>query len=154
MRPLLVVLTFLFVSASFAQEEDSSVKQTINQLFEGMRRSDTAMIRSAFSSNPLLQTVSKNKAGEVVVRTEPLDSFIAFIGKPHTDIYDERITFDLIRVDGELAVAWAPYQFFVNNTFSQCGVDSFQLIKRNGKWKIHYLIDTRRRTKCEGLSAP
>ena len=45
--------------------------------------------------------------------------------------------------------AWTPYSFFLNDTFSHCGVNNFQLLKKEGEWKIIYLIDTRRKEGCE-----
>lgn len=145
---LLLILTFACMNA-FAQTEETAVKNTVNQLFDGMRTSDTSMIRAAFSSSAMLQTIIKNKKGEVSVHTEPIDNFIESVGKPHTEIYDEQIAFDVVRIDGDLAIAWTPYKFFIGKKFSHCGVNSFQLVKINGEWKIQYLIDTRRREGCE-----
>jgi hypothetical protein len=149
MKTVLVLLTLFFTTHSFAQNDDAAIKQTINTLFDGMRRSDTAMIRSAFAPQGILQTVLKSKDGKVFIQSEPLDSFIAFVGKPHKEVYDERITFDLIKVDGDLAIAWTPYKFYLDEKFSHCGVDSYQLVKLNGEWKIQYLIDTRRKQNCD-----
>lgn len=149
MKPVLTLLTILFAINSFAQNDEATIQQTINKLFDGMRQSDTAMIRSAFASQAILQTVVKNREGQVSVRSESLDLFIASISKPHNEVYDERIEFDLIKIDADLAIAWTPYKFYVGNTFSHCGVDSYQLVKINGKWKIQYLIDTRRKENCD-----
>lgn len=147
MKLLSVILTFVSTTA-IAQSDEVAIKQAVNKLFEGMKKSDSAMIRSVFSSAPFLQTVAKNKDGKTIVLSEPLDSFLVAIAKPHTDIYDERISFDVIKIDRELAIVWAPYKFYVGEKFSHCGVDSFQLIKENGEWKIQYLVDTRRRQGC------
>ena len=149
MRPVLIVLTLLLSFGSNAQNEEASIKHTINSLFDGMRQSDTAMIRSAFAPQGILQTVLKDKEGKVFIQTEPLDSFIAFVGKPHANIYDEKISFDIIKIDGDLALAWTPYRFYVGEKFNHCGVDSYHLVKLNGEWKIQYLIDTRRKQNCE-----
>ena len=149
MRPVLAVFTIFISLHSFAQSESDAIKKTITRLFDGMRQSDTSMIRSAFAPESILQTVFRNKEGKVSIRTEALDSFIAFVGKPHKELFDERITFDLIKVDGELAIAWTPYKFYVSDQFSHCGVDSYQLVKLNGEWRIQYLIDTRRKQNCE-----
>ena len=145
---LLFILTILSTNV-FAQSDEEAIKQTINSLFDGMRKTDTSLMRNAFTDAPFLQTVIKNKEGKTVLLTEPLDSFMVAIGKPHKEIYDERIVFDMIKIDGELASVWTPYKFYVDDKFSHCGVDSFQLIKINGKWKIQYLVDTRRRQGCE-----
>jgi hypothetical protein len=148
MRALFIILTFISTTV-LAQNDEAAVKETVNRLFEGMKKSDTALIRSAFSISPILQTVLKNKEGKVAVETEPLDSFLVAIATPHAQTYDERITFDVIKIDGELAIVWAPYKFYLGDKFSHCGVDAFQLVRINNDWKIQYLIDTRRRQGCE-----
>jgi hypothetical protein len=148
MKYLFIILTFISIKA-FSQTDEGAIKRVVNKLFEGMKKADTVLIRSAFTAEPLLQTVLRNKEGKSVVRTEPLDSFLVAIGKPHKEVYDERITYDIIRIDGDLAIVWAPYKFFLDDKFSHCGVDSFQLVKINGEWRIQYLIDTRRKQDCE-----
>jgi hypothetical protein len=148
MKYIFIILTFISTTA-LAQEDEIAVKQVVNKLFEGMRKSDTALIHSAFLTGIILQTILKNKEGKLRVENEPLDSFLIAVSRPHTEIYDERIIFDVVKIDGELAMVWAPYKFYVGDKFSHCGTDSFQLIKINGEWKIQYLIDTRRRQDCE-----
>ncbi len=87
------------------------------------------------------------------VRNEAVKQFISQIGSLPKDSADERITFDIVKIDDALAIAWTPYQFYYAGKFSHCGVNSFQLVRFNGVWKIQYLIDTRRRENC-GPSRP
>jgi hypothetical protein len=138
----------LLSSGAFSQSREDSVKAPILALFNGMRTSDTSLMRSAFAPGAILQTISRTREGATVVRTDDVGEFIAFIGKPHTEIFDERITFDGIRIDAALASAWTPYQFFTGNKFSHCGVNSFQLVQLKEGWKIQYIIDTRRKDAC------
>lgn len=145
-----LILTFA-ATCCFAQEkggEEAAVKAVVNKLFDGMRTSDTAMIRSVFSSASILQTIVRNREGKTVVLTEAVDSFLISISAPHSEVYDERISFETIRIDGDLALVWAPYQFYIGSKFSHCGIDSFQLVRINGEWKVQYLVDTRRRQGC------
>ena len=148
---LFVLLTLISVHglAQTGNNDSEAVKKTINDLFLGMKKGDTALIRTTFSKNAVMQTISKNKEGVVRVMTEPVDSFLASVGRPHTDIYDERIEFNTIKIDGELALVWTPYKFYIGDRFSHCGVNSFQLVKLGGEWKIQYIIDTRRRQNCD-----
>jgi len=133
---------------SYGQEEEG-VKAAVNRLFDGMRKSDTAMIRSAFAPEAILHTIVKNKEGGVMVRAEAIDKFIESIARPRTEVLDERIEFASIKIDGELASVWTPYKFYFGSAFSHCGVNSFQLVKIDGSWKIQYLIDTRRKQPCD-----
>jgi hypothetical protein len=141
-------LSLLVSLTASAQTEEEKVKAPILALFDGMRKSDSSMIRAAFAPTAVLHTVAKNKEGVVSVRTDAVNDFVLSVTKPHTDIYDERITFEMIKIDADLATVWTPYKFYVGEKFSHCGVNSFQLVRINGAWKIQYIIDTRRREGC------
>src|SRR5689334_18441520 len=132
-----------------AQTAEDSVKAVVNQLFQGMKNSDAAMIQSAFADSALLQSVGKNKEGKIVIENEKIDDFAKFISTLKKGAADEQIVFESIKIDGPLAMVWAPYKFFFDGKFSHCGVDSFQLVFVDGQWKIQYLIDTRRREPCQ-----
>jgi hypothetical protein len=147
MRYLFLILTLINLNAA-AQNAEEAVKMPIQALFEGMKKGDTTMVSSAFAPNAIMQAISKTKDGSTTVRTEELKNFISFVGKPHTEVYDERISFDAIKIDGDLAIVWTPYKFYLGDKFSHCGVNSFQLVRLNGAWKIQYIIDTRRKEGC------
>jgi hypothetical protein len=149
MRYFLIVLTLaLCGNDATAQSAEDSVKYVINKMFTGMREADTALIRTCFADSMLMQTISRNKEGKLVVRNESPESFIKFIAKEIKGNADERISFETIKIDGPLAVVWTPYNFYYKGQFSHCGVNSFQLVRFNEGWKIQYLIDTRRRQGC------
>ena len=141
-------LTFVYLTAH-SQTDEAGIKATVNQLFDGMRKTDTALMRTTFTKDGMLQSVVINKEGKTVVINEPIDSFFAAIGRPHNVVYDERIQYDIIKIDGPLAIVWAPYSFYLSDKLNHCGVDSFQLVKIDGIWKIQYIIDTRRRENCK-----
>lgn len=68
----------------------------------------------------------------------------AIVTRTDDQKWDERLLHYNIQVDGNMANAWTPYEFWFNDAFSHCGVNSFQLFKNGDQWKIIYLIDTRR----------
>jgi len=133
---------------SFAQTTEDSVKNVINNLFTGMKTADAGLLKSAFGDSAIMQTISRNREGKTIVRNESVNEFAEFVKGLKKDSADERITFDMIKIDGPLAIAWTPYTFYYNGKFSHCGVNSFHLVRFNGVWKIQYLIDTRRRYEC------
>ena len=150
MRLLLTSLAVLLITVNIsAQSAEDSVKATINNLFAAMKNADQALFKTVFSDNALLQTISRDKDGKTVVNSENIQEFGDFIGKLKKDSADERISFETIKIDGPLAIAWTPYNFYFNGKFSHCGVNSFQLVRLNGEWKIQYIIDTRRRADCK-----
>lgn len=146
-----LLLLFLVCSLSFAakaQTPEDSVKAVINKLFDAMRNADSKSLVDCFADSAILQTISE-KNGMVKITTDPVKEFADFVGTTNKGDADEQITFDVVKIDGALAIAWTPYKFYYKGNFSHCGVDSYQLVKINGVWKIQYLIDTRRKTGCE-----
>jgi hypothetical protein len=125
------------VSAQSSTED--SVKTAVNALFTGMKTSDGTMISRSFADSAILQTITP-KGG---ILTEKVAAFADVVGKMAPGDADERIQFDVVRIDGPLAIVWAPYEFYYKGKYSHKGVDSFQLVRVNGAWKIQYLIDTR-----------
>jgi hypothetical protein len=132
------------------QTAEDSVKAVINKMFTGMKSADAGLLKSCFADSMVLQTISRNKEGQLIVKNEDPAGFIDFVSKESAGNADERITFDVVKADGPLAIAWTPYNFYYKGTFSHCGVNSFQLVRFNGEWKIQYLIDTRRKQGCVG----
>ena len=150
MKYFLVSLTALFFSiGSFAQTAEDSIRTTIYTLFTAMKNGDASLFKTVFSDSAVMQTIIRNKEGQTLVKTESVNKFASFVGQLKKDSADERIRFETIKLDGPLAIAWTPYNFYYNGAFSHCGVNSFQLVRFEGKWKIQYLIDTRRKQGCD-----
>lgn len=150
MKGLVIFALFLmgFATLSYAQNsEESAVKEAVNRLFTGMKSGDSTLTRAAFAPNAIMQTIV-NKEGEITVRAESVSDFIKVIATPHKEIYDERIVFTKILIDVALASVWTDYKFYVGEKFSHCGVNSFQLVKGDKGWQIVYIIDTRRKDRC------
>ena len=151
MKQILILLTAGVFISSFvsAQSTEDSVKAVVNQLFAAMKGIDPAKLKDAFADGAVLQTISRKQDGSFYVQDEKVNDFAESISRAKKDSLDEQIIFETIKIDGPLASVWAPYKFYYAEKFSHCGVDSFQLVRINGRWKIQFLIDTRRRQGCE-----
>lgn len=150
MRSLLW-LPALYVLAAVpgrAQTPDQDVLAVIRRVFDGMRAGDSAMARLAFDASARLVGVSYDSAGTPRVSVDEIDRFLAAVGRPRTEVWDERIWDTEVRVDGGLASVWTKYAFYRGDQFSHCGVDLFDLVRRPDGWKIVHLADTRRTTNC------
>ena len=146
-----IVLTLFLFSAcisAFSQTTEDSVKAAVNKLFVAMKNSDGIMLQTCFGDSAKLQALSKDKDGNLLVKNESVKDFANSISTMPKGALDERITFDMIKIDGPLASVWTPYSFYYNGQFSHCGVNSFQLLRTVNGWKIQYIIDTRRKSGC------
>lgn len=130
----------------FAQKDEKAIQTVINHFFEGMEKGDTAMVKSACTETPVMQTFMADQDGKFQVFTEDFNEFLSFVGTPSQDKYREVVSFESIETEKSLASVWAPYKFYLNGKVSHCGTDSFQLVKTNEGWKIQYIIDTRRKS--------
>ena len=153
MARVIVFLVCLITGHMFAQssisEEELKVKQAVDTFFEGFHKGDTLIMKSVLADKVVMQSTFTTKKGDNVLHDSDMNAFVKAISKrPADQKWDERLLAYKIQVDGTMANVWTPYEFWLNDTFSHCGVNSFQLFNDNGQWKIIYLIDTRRREGC------
>ena len=152
MKHLLLAALLLAATGATAQTtapaETEAVKKTIQTFFEGMRKGDSTMVRSTIAPGAVFHTMAARN-GTTQLRVENPAEFVKAVGTPHKEVWDERITFDKVLIDANLASVWTPYEFYLGSTFSHCGYNSFQLVKLAGGWKIAHVIDTRRKDKCK-----
>ncbi len=134
-----------------AQEtKEDKIKEVISLFFKGLQSGDTLTIKQTITTDLLLQTIYTNKEGKPILRTEDASKFLkAVTSKKTNEIWEEKLLSYTIQIDGNMANVWTPYEFYFNNDFSHCGVNSFQLFFDDKQWKIIYLIDTRRKQNCK-----
>ena len=151
MKKVIIVSLILFslpVMSLFAQQNEE-VRQVIASMFEGMKSKNTDLIKAAFHPDATMQTVKSGETGSELGSNSVEDFLNRIASTPATTTLDERILDYQIKVDGDMAAAWTPYEFYINENFSHCGVNSFQLIRTPDGWKITYIIDTRRKEGCK-----
>lgn len=150
MARVIFYLAVLLTSTVFSQNDEKlKVKATVDTFFEGFHKGDTTLMKSVMMDKIIMQTAYKNKEGkDVLVNDEPRKLVNAIANRPSDQKWDERLLDYNIQLDGNMANAWTPYEFWFNGEFSHCGVNSFQLFKEGEQWKIIYLIDTRRKSGC------
>lgn len=147
---LFLIFCLLTISVLAQSEEEQKVKQTIVDFFSAFHAQDSIAIKNTTYSPVVLQTISLDKEGKSILKNEDFNDFLKLIiSIPDSIAFQERITDFSIQIDGTMANAWTPYEFWLNNKFHHCGVNSFQLLKVESAWKIIYLIDTRRKDDCD-----
>lgn len=154
MKKTLLLFTFCFTLVINAQKsETESVKKTIVAFFDAFHKQDTTKLKAMVKDGIKLQSITVDQKGETVLKESDYNQFVNNIASiPQDRTFEEKLLDFSIQVDGVMAHVWTPYEFWYNGNFSHCGVNSFQLIKEDGEWKIIYLIDTRRRVGCKKRS--
>ncbi|WP_299004481.1 nuclear transport factor 2 family protein [uncultured Tenacibaculum sp.] len=147
-----LLIVFVISTVVNAQEDlqEKAIKNTVETFFEGLHKGDSTIVSSTLHPTITIQTTFTNKEGKNVLVTESKNKLLTSIAnkKPEHTYLEKLLSWD-IKIDGNLASVWTPYEFYLNNNFSHCGANSFQLFNNNGKWEIIYLVDMRRRSDCD-----
>ncbi|MEO2052837.1 MAG: nuclear transport factor 2 family protein [Allomuricauda sp.] len=154
-QTLAIVLLFLFFglkaqsSQTLSDSEEQQIKKVVETFFEGFHKQDSTIIKSTVADNVVLQTTGRNAEGKTQFRNEEFSQFLkSIVSIPDSVKFQEKLTSFSIQVDRTMANAWVGYEFWLNDKFSHCGINSFQMVNFDGKWKIIYLIDTRGKEGC------
>ncbi|WP_130733671.1 nuclear transport factor 2 family protein [Flavobacterium sp. J27] len=140
-----IVLYFLLLSFTALKAQEVNPKATIVAFFNAFHAKDTVNLQKISHKEISIQTIATTKEEEKLI-TEKYSDFLKSISAiPNTVKFEERILDYQIQIDGGLAHVWTPYEFYINNTLSHKGVNSFTLLKQNNGWVIIHIIDTRRK---------
>ncbi|HRP61431.1 MAG TPA: nuclear transport factor 2 family protein, partial [Vicingus sp.] len=80
---LLLFIIILFSNNIKAQNDTLAINQVITQLFDGMRTSDSNLVKNVFHTEATLQTVFTNKTDETKLHEEQISEFAKAVGTPH-----------------------------------------------------------------------
>ena len=132
-----LALTFsLHATTSHEQE----VLAPVNAMFDSMAKHDPVALKK-----PLLPGGTMVLMRDGTPHQMTFDAFAEIIAKPGKAQIEERIHDPLVRIDNDLAVVWAPFDFLVDGKVDHCGTDLFNLVKTDGKWLIASVADTGRK---------
>ncbi|MEO5905914.1 MAG: hypothetical protein ABIQ11_04275 [Saprospiraceae bacterium] len=140
MKIFLVVVSFLLWSSesfSQAEEEREKVLSVVQDFFVALETQDTVLFQSLFidyAFNHYVREFQDSTKTWVETGTQNPDGFTF---KPNR-ILTERLTGqDLeVKIHKRIAMVWSPYNFWVNEEFSHCGIDVFTMFKTDAGWKI------------------
>jgi Putative lumazine-binding len=121
-----------------ATSDEQAVLAPIQALFDGMAKYDRDAMLAPVQPEG---SVALLRDGKVVRMT--LGDFANHI-KPGKDRIQERIHDPLIRIDGDIAMVWAPYEFLINGRVKHCGTDVVNLVRIEGRWLIAGIADNSR----------
>ena len=128
------------------QSQEAKVMAAIQQVFDGMRAADPAMVAAVFAENARFAVV-RSRDGLSEISTPSVAEWIGAIGESGGS-WDEQVYDVEIQVDENVASAWVPYTFYLEGLISHCGVNSIELLLNGDNWEITQLSDTRRSEDC------
>jgi hypothetical protein len=137
---LLVCSLIGLLSGCSRKKDEAAVLVPIQAVFDGMTHRDAAAITAPWLPGGVLVVERDGVLSQFTV--EFWANRVATSGTTHIE---ERIHDPEIRIDHDLAVVWAPFNFFIDGRLDHCGRDLFSLNQKNGKWQIVALAATTRK---------
>ena len=119
---------------------EQAVLAPVNALFDGMAKRDAEAMKRVMLPGGTMVLMRDGKPVQMTV-----EAFADRVGKPGAGSIEERIHDPLVRIDHDLAVVWAPFEFLSDGKVSSCGTDLFNLVWVDGKWLIASVADTGRK---------
>jgi hypothetical protein len=124
-------------SANEKSAQDQAVLAPIQAMFDGMSKRDAAAIKAPTLAGGTMVLMRDGKPSQMT-----FEAFAERVSQPGKTQIEERIHDPLVRVDNDLAVVWAPFDFLVDGRVDHCGTDLFNLVRVDGKWMIASVADT------------
>jgi hypothetical protein len=131
-------------SLSAATPEEQAVLAPIHALFAGMTQRDAAAIRGSALPGTVLVLM---RDGKPITLT--IEAAAERMGQPGPTHIEERIHDPVVKIDHDLAMVWAPFDYLVDGKVDHCGTDLFNLVRKDGTWLIAGVADTGH-TDCAG----
>jgi hypothetical protein len=132
------ILAMSLATYAFAQStEEQGVLAPIHEMFDGMSKRDAAAIKAPTLPGGTMVLMRDGKPAQMT-----FEAFAERVGKPGKTHIEERIHDPLVRIDNDLAVVWAPFDFLVDGKVDHCGTDLFNMVRVDGKWMIASVADT------------
>jgi hypothetical protein len=132
----------IFAPCALTQSpEEQAVLAPIHAMFDGMSKRDAAAIKAPTLPAGTMVLMRDGKPAQMT-----FEAFAERVGKPGTTKIEERIHDPLVKIDNDLAVVWAPFDFLVDGKVDHCGTDLFNMVRVEGKWMIASVADTGSKT--------
>jgi hypothetical protein len=137
----LSLLPLLFAAQSRAQSVGVDTKAAIAV-------ADSVLVALSSGDNATLKRLTLDSAivgGSGVrngVERLSLGSWVRYTSRTGPSDFTERGFGATARVQDRVAQVWMPYDLYIGNSWSHCGVDAFTLLKSDGRWRVASLIYT------------
>ncbi len=131
-------------------DDRAAILATVQALFDALATGDGEILREIMHPDVLMHSVERAADGTRSSSASTRDELIARLEGSEAALI-ERMFDPEVRISGDLAMVWTPYDFYIGNDFSHCGADAL-LLTRDGddSWTIIALSWTRHQPpECE-----
>lgn len=132
-----------------ASAEGRAVLAPVDAVFAALAARDGALITPHMDPEARMTAVVARPDGSQIVRRMTAADFAAGI-QPGAQRLEEVMPDPIVAIDGDVAMVWGRYLFRVDGAISHCGANHFDMVRRDGVWKIAGITWNQRTDGCEG----
>lgn len=123
--------------------ERTAILAAVQGIFDALAEGDGEILREIMHPDVLMHSVERDADGMRSSSTSTRDELIARL-EGSEQVLTERMWDAEVRVSGDLAMVWTPYDFYVGDDLSHCGADALLLTRNEDEsWQIIALSWTR-----------
>ena len=123
--------------------EREAILSAVQGIFDALAAGDGEILREIMHPDVLMHSVERAADGTRSSSTSTRDQLIERL-EGSEQVLTERMWDAEVRVSGDLAMVWTPYDFYVGDDLSHCGADALLLTRNDDEsWKIIALSWTR-----------
>jgi hypothetical protein len=126
--------------------ETAAVLDVVDRFMRAISSNDVAALAALRLDGALNIVESPDGSGGTRVTRRPFNA-----SSYQSGTYLERYWDPIVHIRGSLAVVWTPYEFLRDGKTSHCGIDSFEMVKQQGQWRIGNIMWTVEPDGCERL---
>lgn len=121
-----------------------AVLATVQSIFDALASGDGETLRRVMHPQVLMHSVERSADGARTISTSTLEELVARV-EGSDAVLTERMFDPEVRISGDLAMVWTPYDFYVGDQLSHCGADGLLLARdpATETWQIISLSWTR-----------
>jgi ketosteroid isomerase-like protein len=135
--------------ADAGQAERRAVLAVSDQLFAALASKDRSALLAAVVPEGRATATFTTPGGERRVESESWTEFADRLALASVQLR-ERLIDPHVHVEGDIAMIWSRYEFEIDGRFSHCGIDHFDLVRIEGRWRILNLTWTKQQQGCPG----
>ena len=129
----LLNITFIAYSQNSEITDKQKIENVINQFFRSLETRDTLLMKQTTMVEAQIWRRRNEKEPEEIDMRFRKDDLQGISSYPK--VKEVALSFKISAENG-IATAWVPYEFWIEDEFSHCGIDVFNLFEVDGEWKI------------------
>ncbi len=136
------------IIAAPAADERKAVLDTVGLLLDGWREANAAKLETALHKD-FREVTMHLQEGAWATTVVDRSRLVGLMGKIDKGAWDDHLLAPQVLIDGPIAVVWSRYRFTVHfvedgvaKSPAHCGIETFQLYRNDGAWKIVNFADT------------